>query len=225
MAGGRSSSATSFTACAGYRDARRANGPVSLQQLPMPFSAHKARLVRTKILREDDHGRPEDRPSPSPRLAKYGTRPLADLTLRPTFTSQGRTRSILFCTIQPVPSPDNGVAPRARFRVTPRKPGLHPPLARARGEHPPARPDRRCRGSGGVDHRHGIAVEIEVHLDDVPRRPRKRRDDRDLAPRERLISVDLPAFGGPAIATTRPSRSRSLRPCAASTSAISASRP
>ena len=38
-----------------------------------------------------------------------------------------------------------------------------------------------------------------------------------------FISVDLPTFGGPAIATTSPSRSRSLRPCAASTSSISPS--
>ena len=37
----------------------------------------------------------------------------------------------------------------------------------------------------------------------------------------RLSSVDLPAFGGPAIATTRPSRSRSPRPAPASASAIS----
>ena len=37
----------------------------------------------------------------------------------------------------------------------------------------------------------------------------------------RLSSVDLPAFGGPAIATTRPSRSRSPRAAPASASAIS----
>ena len=38
-----------------------------------------------------------------------------------------------------------------------------------------------------------------------------------------FISVDLPTFGGPAIATTSPSRRRSLWPCAARTSSISAS--
>ena len=35
-----------------------------------------------------------------------------------------------------------------------------------------------------VDHRHRIAVEIELHLDDVARGAGMRRDDRDLAPRQ-----------------------------------------
>ena len=38
--------------------------------------------------------------------------------------------------------------------------------------------------AGGVDHRHRIAVEIELHLDDVARRAGMRRHDRDLAPRQ-----------------------------------------
>ena len=38
--------------------------------------------------------------------------------------------------------------------------------------------------AGGVDHRDGIAVEIELHLDHVARRAGMRRDDRDLAARE-----------------------------------------
>ena len=38
--------------------------------------------------------------------------------------------------------------------------------------------------AGGVDDRHRIAVEIELHLDDVARGAGMRRDDRDLAPRE-----------------------------------------
>ena len=38
--------------------------------------------------------------------------------------------------------------------------------------------------AGGVDHRHRIAVEIELHLDDVARGAGVRRDDRDLAPRQ-----------------------------------------
>ena len=38
--------------------------------------------------------------------------------------------------------------------------------------------------AGGVDHRHRIAVEIELHLDDVPRGAGMRRHDRDLAPRQ-----------------------------------------
>ena len=37
---------------------------------------------------------------------------------------------------------------------------------------------------GGVDHRHRIAVEIELHLDDVARGAGMRRDDRHLAPRQ-----------------------------------------
>ena len=37
---------------------------------------------------------------------------------------------------------------------------------------------------GGVDHRHRIAVEIEMHFDDVARGAGMRRDDRHLAPRQ-----------------------------------------
>ncbi len=40
--------------------------------------------------------------------------------------------------------------------------------------------------SGGVDHGHRIAVEIELHLDHVPRGARVRRHDRHLAPRQRI---------------------------------------
>ena len=38
--------------------------------------------------------------------------------------------------------------------------------------------------AGGVEHHHRIAVEIELHLDDVARGAGMRRDDRGLAPRE-----------------------------------------
>ena len=38
--------------------------------------------------------------------------------------------------------------------------------------------------AGGIDHRHRIAIEIELHLDDVARGAGMRRDDRDLAPRQ-----------------------------------------
>ena len=38
--------------------------------------------------------------------------------------------------------------------------------------------------AGGVDHRHRIAVEIELHLDDVARGAGMRRHDRDLAARQ-----------------------------------------
>jgi hypothetical protein len=42
----------------------------------------------------------------------------------------------------------------------------------------------RLANAGGVDNRHRIAVEIELHFDDVARGPGMRRYDRDLATRE-----------------------------------------
>ena len=66
--------------------------------------------------------------------------------------------------------------------------------------------------AGRVEQRHRIAVEIEMHLDHVPRRPGTGDTMATSRLAIRLSSVDLPAFGGPAIATTNPSRSRSPRP-------------
>ena len=42
----------------------------------------------------------------------------------------------------------------------------------------------RLTNACGVDHRHGITVEIELNLDDVARGASMRRHDRDLAPRQ-----------------------------------------
>ena len=75
--------------------------------------------------------------------------------------------------------------------------------------------DRILRGlveAGGVEEVDRITPEIEVHFDDVPRRARVGRHNGGLASGETIEQVDLPAFGGPAIATQRPSLSRSPRP-------------
>ena len=99
--------------------------------------------------------------------------------------------------------------------------GVGRPL-RAHGARPPARPDRRCRGC-----RRCRAASPDSRRDrDAPRSRRAwcpAIGDTIAASRRaiRLSRVDLPAFGGPAIATTRPSRSRSPRAAPASASAIS----
>ncbi len=67
--------------------------------------------------------------------------------------------------------------------------------------------------AGGIDQSDGIAVEIEMHLDDVARRACIGRNNCNIAPGQAaFINVDLPTLGAPAIATTSPSRRRSLRP-------------
>ena len=60
-----------------------------------------------------------------------------------------------------------------------------------------------------------------MDLDGVARSSRMGRHDGSVALRQRLSNVDLPAFGGPAMATTKPSRRRSPRPDLASAPAIS----
>ena len=67
-----------------------------------------------------------------------------------------------------------------------------------------------------VDERDRQTAEIEVDLDQIARRSRLIRDDRGFAPRSLLSKVDLPALGGPRIATRKPSRNRSEAGAAAS---------
>ena len=74
---------------------------------------------------------------------------------------------------------------------------------------PPARLDRRCREARRVDQRDGKAADIEMDLDHVTRRAGNGETIAALRRASALSRVDLPALGGPAMTTTRPSRRRS----------------
>src|SRR3981081_3245337 len=157
---------------------------------------------------------------PSPRLAEIltsavrqparktlpGCPELAESILGPALS--GPSRSILLRTVHTGTPPwgrfssccastshNTRPASSARARARPTPPPLAPPPP-----PPPSRLLHRIVGlanPGGVDHRHRIPLEIELHFDDVPRRAGVRRDDRDLAPRQlihqrRLADVRWP---------------------------------
>ena len=77
--------------------------------------------------------------------------------------------------------------------------------------------------SRGVNHRHWITVDIELDLDNVARGAGVRRDDRHLPPRQRIHQRRLAHIRRACDRNHQPFRSRSLRPCAASTCSISPS--
>src|SRR5581483_9801705 len=108
--------------------------------------------------------------SPSPRRAEIANAG----SLR--FGAFVESRSILLRTIQVGASLSVGVAPSASVSHSTRSASAAHALL-LHGIIGLANP-------GGVDHRHRIAVEIELHLDDIARGAGMRGDDRDFTPRE-----------------------------------------
>ena len=153
-----------------------------LQQFPLPGPADQAALAAAKIiLRETDQCRDQLR-----HAIATARRNLKDTALRPTHRPMAdrplRDRSC-FAPSRPAPCPRAGSAtarqvgqPQHEVRIRRPRPGTTHALLLHRIVGLP--------NAGGVDHRHRIAVEIELHLDDVARGAGMRRHDRDLTARE-----------------------------------------
>ena len=152
-----------------------------LQKFPLPGSADQTALAAAKVaLRETDQGRDQLR-----HAVATARRDLKDRPALP-HSANGRpaaSRSILFRTIQTgaVPSCWIATCDTSASHST-----RSASAARARARRTPScsTGSSVSRMPGGVDHRHRIAVEIELHLDDVARGAGVRRHDRDLAARE-----------------------------------------
>ena len=178
----RSSSAASSSPCPTTSMQRRSEADRLLQQFPLPGPADQSALAAAKIaLGETDQGRDQLRHALATARRNLKTRP-APRRLRPMADRPLRDRSC-FAPARPARAPSccdlharRVGQPQHEVRIRRARPGTTDALLLDRIVG--------LANPGSVDHRHRIAVEIELHLDDVARGAGMRRHDRDFTPRE-----------------------------------------